>query len=141
MMTANTNLPTVQEFETMCQEHDWTFHFSDSLTVWRAGNFVQKRLEAMVAEGGHSYKAVYLKHHVLPWSEEDVLNAYSDLRVRYDELKGESEACRAWEASKTLDPLYAPLPRHKRGWWWIAELSKEVARLEGREVPRYAHII
>ena len=55
-------LPTLEEFDIMCRDHDWYYGYSDDHRAWVKGNTNFKLLQTIVNDGGQDYKEVYLKH-------------------------------------------------------------------------------
>lgn len=126
---------TIQEFEALCKSHDWTFEWSDDHSKWMAGNRVQRQIEGQLRTGAKGFKAIYLRYCVLPWEDDQVVDAYKKVRTETD-LRVGVEARKAWESRTTLDPLYATLPRHKQGWWWLCELSRFLEQETGETGTR-----
>lgn len=126
---------TLQDFEALCQNHDWTFEWSDDRSVWADGHRTQRQIESQLRTGAEGFKAIYLKYCVLPWEESQVVDAYGKVRTMTDERVG-VEARKAWESRTTLDPLYATLPRHKQGWWWLCELSRFLEQETGETASK-----
>ena len=114
---------SINDFEMLCKNHDWTYHFSDSHAKWMSGNRVNREIVAHLMNNGDDFKKIYLKYVVLPYSDNDVIAAYKDIRNKFDEIVG-VDIRKQWESNTQLNELYIDLPRHKKGWWWLCELSR-----------------
>lgn len=52
-------LPTVEQFRTLCKQHDWTHEFSDDHYDWKKGVAEHEELFAIIKMGGERYLRVY----------------------------------------------------------------------------------
>lgn len=52
-------LPTIEEFTKLCEDHDWTFGYSDDHRAWKKGNEERKYLMKCIRYGGTEYMNIY----------------------------------------------------------------------------------
>jgi hypothetical protein len=55
-------LPTLEEYDIMCRNHDWYFSYSDDNSVWKKGHAEMLKIETIMREGGDAYCAIYRYH-------------------------------------------------------------------------------
>ena len=55
-------LPTLEQFDIMCRDHDWFYMHSDDHRAWSKGKTNANLLDSIVNTGGQEYKEVYLNH-------------------------------------------------------------------------------
>lgn len=135
----------IDDFEKLCKNHDWTYHFSDSHNVWIAGNRVDREIKIHLLNNGNDFKKVYLKYCYLPYSESEVIESYKSVRDKFDLMVG-SDVRKYWESNTKLDESYIDLPRNKRGWWWLCELANLLEKNTGEQPSTlgtwcYTHLV
>ena len=57
------NLPSLEDFTVLCNNHDWTYEYSDDHSVWKRGSAQRDVLVAICKEGGAEYGHQLTKHH------------------------------------------------------------------------------
>lgn len=55
-------LPTLEEFDIMCRDHDWTYMFSDDHSKYTKGASESTMIRTIVESGGEDYNQIYRKH-------------------------------------------------------------------------------
>ena len=55
-------LPTLEEFDIMCSQHDWYYMFSDDHKVYSKGVSETSMIRTIVESGGEEYNEIYRKH-------------------------------------------------------------------------------
>lgn len=55
-------LPTLEEFDIMCRDHDWYYMFSDDHKVYSKGVSETSMIRTIVESGGEEYNVIYRKH-------------------------------------------------------------------------------
>jgi len=53
------NLPSLVDFTVLCNNHDWTYEYSDDHSVWKRGSAQRDVLVAICKEGGAEYGHIY----------------------------------------------------------------------------------
>ena len=53
------SLPSLEDFTVLCNNHDWTYEYSDDHSVWRRGNIEREILLLCVNKGGAEYARVF----------------------------------------------------------------------------------
>lgn len=52
-------LPTLEEFQKLCENHDWTFGYSDDHRVYTRGRDQRDFLLRCITNGGDDYLNIY----------------------------------------------------------------------------------
>tara|TARA_R100000951_G_scaffold99732_1_gene90218 strand:- start:180 stop:401 length:222 start_codon:yes stop_codon:yes gene_type:complete len=53
------NLPSLVDFTVLCNNHDWTFAYSDDHSAYRRGSLELTILMECIKQGGIEYEQVY----------------------------------------------------------------------------------
>lgn len=69
-MTA-TEIPSLNKFWKILNNHDWTYNYSDDHSVWRRGTAEYSAIKEIVEAGGDEYKKLFEAYSEYAWRKDN----------------------------------------------------------------------